>query len=465
MPSNSLTTAAERSTAPTRILRPQPGPQERFLSSPADIVIYGGGAGAGKTFGVILEASRHTGNPGFGATILRRTTKEIVSVGGLWDEAENVFGSMGAVPKVGDLSWSFPSGAVVKFDHMEHEKDRFKYQGAQIPLIVFDELTHFTETQFWYMVSRSRSTCGVRPYIRGTCNPDAKSFVAKLIAWWIDPTTGYAIPERSGVVRYLIRVNGVIHWGDSREELAERFPGHAPKSFTFIPAKLEDNPALTEKDPDYLANLQSLPLVEQERLLGGNWKIVDTDGCYWPPEYFTDIWTDTWPEDRHLTAVALDPSLGKSDKSDYPAFVAVRKGHDGVYYIQADIERRPATELVDAGIEWMRGVGVDAFGCETNQFQELLASMFEGRIADAGLTMREVYGIHNHVPKVTRIRSLSNLLSQGRIKLYTKSSGCELLCSQLQEFPNGDHDDGPDALEMAIRLCEELLAGTGVEDG
>jgi hypothetical protein len=65
------------------------------------------------------------------------------------------------------------------------------------------------------MVSRNRSTCGVRPYIRATCNPDADSWVADFLAWWIDPETGLRIPERAGMLRYYIRVADKIIWADT----------------------------------------------------------------------------------------------------------------------------------------------------------------------------------------------------------------------------------------------------------
>src|SRR5205809_978024 len=71
------------------------------------------------------------------------------------------------------------------------------------------------------MVSRNRSTCGVRPYIRATCNPDADSWVADFLAWWIDPESGLPIPERAGVVRYYIRVAERIVWADRPEELMQ----------------------------------------------------------------------------------------------------------------------------------------------------------------------------------------------------------------------------------------------------
>ena len=83
-------------------------------------------------------------------------------------------------------------------------------------MIGFDELTHFSRSQFLYMLSRNRSTCGVRPYMRATTNPDADSWVADFIAWWIDQDTGLAIPERSGVVRYFTTISDEVIWGDSR---------------------------------------------------------------------------------------------------------------------------------------------------------------------------------------------------------------------------------------------------------
>ena len=101
--------------------------------------------------------------------------------------------------------WRWPHGSKIKFSHLQLETTVHDWQGAQIALICFDELTHFTAYQFFYMVSRNRSTCGVKPYIRATCNPDADSWVAEFLAWWIDHETGYPIPERVGVLRYYIR--------------------------------------------------------------------------------------------------------------------------------------------------------------------------------------------------------------------------------------------------------------------
>lgn len=266
--------------AETKQIKPQQGPQEAFLASPADIAIYGGAAGGGKTWAILMEGLRHIANKDFGAVYFRRTMPQIKNEGGLWDESEKLYIPLGAKPNSSEAYWTFPSGATVSFSHLEHDKSVSAWQGSQIALICFDELTHFTKKQFWYMLSRNRSTCGIKPYIRATCNPDPNSFVADLIAWWINQDTGFPIPERSGVLRWFIRVNDDLVWADSPEELAHYLDADGnpipAKSLTFISAKLTDNKALMDSDPGYMANLMALDEVERGRLLGGNWKIKST---------------------------------------------------------------------------------------------------------------------------------------------------------------------------------------------
>jgi len=167
--------------------KPQPGPQTSFLSSEADVVLYGGSAGGGKSFALLLEPLRNIQNPNFGAVCFRRTMPQIKNEGALWDESSKIYPFIDAKPNLSESFWKFPSGSTVSFAHLEHEKNVYDYQGAQIPLIMFDELTHFTRKQFFYMMSRNRSTCGVRPYIRCTTNPDKKSWVRNFIDWWIYP--------------------------------------------------------------------------------------------------------------------------------------------------------------------------------------------------------------------------------------------------------------------------------------
>jgi phage terminase large subunit-like protein len=114
----------------------------------------------------------------------------------------------------------------------------------------------------------------------------------RLVQWWIDPETGYPIKERSGVIRWMLRVQEEVVWGEDRSELIDRYSGSIPeedllpKSFTFIPGTLADNPALTSKDPGYRASLLAMPYVERERLLGGNWNVRPEAGKVFNRSWF-----------------------------------------------------------------------------------------------------------------------------------------------------------------------------------
>lgn len=277
-------------------IRPQEGYQMKTLSSKADIIIGGGAAGVGKTYTLLLEMLRHKDVSGFGGVIFRRTSPQITAEGALWDTSDQIYNLVpGSNARRSFLEWEFYSGGVkkskLKFSHLEYEKNIFDWQGSQIPFIGFDELTHFSKKMFFYMLSRNRSVCGVKPYVRATCNPDPDSWVADFISWWIDQETGYPIPEREGVLRYFIVEGDNYIWGDSADEvikLAWHFleeqvvksgidPHHFIKSVTFISGSIYDNRALLGTDPGYLGNLMAQDEQTQAGLLKGNWKVVLSD--------------------------------------------------------------------------------------------------------------------------------------------------------------------------------------------
>lgn len=93
---------------------------------------------------------------------------------------------------------------------------------------------------------------------------------------------------------------------------------------------------------------------------------------------------------------------------------------------------------------------------EVNQFQQLLAGEMLERSAKRSVPM-PLFEINNQVNKLVRIRRLTPYLAQDRLRFKGDSNGARLLVEQLRDFPNADHDDGPDALEMAIRLAGQLL--------
>lgn len=341
-------------------IRPQPK-QVEFLSSPADIVIYGGAAGGGKSWSILYEPLRHVDNPDFGAVIFRASMTQIREQGGLWDESLKLYT---LYPKARPIKspkpyWKFPSGAKVSFRQISRDADVYDWQGTQICLIEFDELTHFSEFQFFYMLSRNRSMCGVRPYVRASCNPDADSWLANFISWWIDQDTGYAIPERSGKIRYMGRISEQIFWGDTIQEVVDAAAEQDPdmklepediKSVTFILSTIQDNQALLSADPGYMANLKALSIVERERLLYGNWKIKAAKGLFFPRASVGEL-LEKVPDDVVRWVRGWDLAATDTDEGGDPAYTAsvlLGKRRDGTYVIADATNNRLRADKVRA---------------------------------------------------------------------------------------------------------------------
>lgn len=195
---------------------------------------------------------------------------------------------------------------------------------------------------------------------------------------------------------------------------------------------------------------------------------IDPERCEWPEEYFADhIWFDDWPEQFLIRAIALDPSKGGDDRhGDYSAFALLGIDVRGVYYVDADLDRRPTPNIVTDGMRHVRDFRPEVFGVEANQFQELLADEFTAALDRERISSVAVNKISNSTVKTVRIRRLGPHLSQRRMRFKRNSSGARMLVDQLRDFPLASYDDGPDALEMAVRLAEHTLrARTLPKDG
>lgn len=432
-----------------KAIQPQPGPQTEFLRSAADVVFYGGQAGGGKTYGLLLEPLYDASNGRFGAVIFRRTTKQVRAEGGLWDTAQELYVPLGAAPNQQDLSCTFASGAKITFAHMEHEKNRYDWAGSQIPLIEFDELTHFTWRQFNYLLSRNRSTSGAKARIRATLNPDPDHWVRQFIDWWIDED-GYAIKDRGGVIRHFIIQEEDVIWADSAEDLQTDYPGCMPKSFTFIPASVQDNKILLQSDPNYLANLDALTRVERARLRDGNWKIRATAGMYFHRSDFEIV--DIMPRPlRSVRAWDLAGTKADPDNDSGPAWTAGVRMHlcvDGCFYVDHVERFRADPGKVDARIEntaKQDGNGVtvrlpqDPGQAGKRQARSQVAML-------AGFTARALPVTGD---KETRAKPLSAQTEAGNVKLV-RGSWNEAFLSEMENFPDGRFKDQVDAAADAF---------------
>lgn len=440
---------------------PQAGPQTEFLKTSADIAIYGGAAGGGKSYALLLEPLRHVRNPEFGGVIFRKTSVQVRNEGGLWDESLKMYRHANARGAEYALEWTFPSGARMKFAHLEYNKNVYDWQGSQIAFIGFDELTHFTEFQFWYMLSRNRSTSGVSGYVRATTNPDCDSWVRKLIDWWIDEA-GFPIPERSGKIRWFIRQSETLIWADSKEELIQKYGRQVlPKSITFIAAKLTDNKILMEKDPGYMANLQSLSRVERERLLGGNWNVRASAGMYFRREYFKIV--DAIPAGhksiiRYWDKGATEPNESNPDP-DWTRGLKLYSYPDETRLV-ADLRSIRDTPLK---VETVVRNTATQDGHEVRTIIE--KDPGSAGVADADNYVRLLAGFDVHVArpdkdKETRAKPVSAQAEAGNI-LVLRAPWNEEFFTELENFPEGRHDDIVDVLSGAFN---ESCNGTSILD-
>lgn len=186
---------------------------------------------------------------------------------------------------------------------------------------------------------------------------------------------------------------------------------------------------------------------------------ANPDQCEWPADYFADhIWFDSWPARLRVRTMALDPSKGSGSRhGDYAALVMLGVDGAGLVYVEADLGRRPTPQIVAHATAFVARFRPDVFAVEANQFQELLVGEFAAEFRRQGLLAPPPLPLENHVAKEVRIRRLGPYLAGRQLRFKSGSPGTRLLVEQLREFPTAAHDDGPDALEMAIRLAADLL--------
>lgn len=436
---------------------PQEGPQTAFLSTRANIALFGGAAGGGKSYALLLEPLRHYYNPRFGAVIFRRNSVQVRNEGGLWHESTGLYTQLRGHPREAFLEWTFPPGSRVKFAHLELDRSVYDWQGAQIPMIGWDELTTFTEKQFVFMLSRNRSTSGVPGYMRATCNPDADSWVRRWVDWWIGDD-GYPIAERSGILRFFIRQDDTLCWGSSPEELIERYGVQAidVKSFTFIPARLQDNPILMQKDPSYHANLRALSRVDRLRLEGGNWNVRATAGNLFRAEWFPvlDAVPAGWVKAiRFWDRAATKPSASNPDP-DWTRGLKLLQYPDGSYVV-ADLKSTRDTPYQVENL--IRNVaGHDGVKCRVmSQCDPGSAGKSE---AEHFVRMLAGYAARTEIMsqnKVTRAKPVSAQCEVGNIRVV-RAPWNEEFFRELENFGDDStgHDDIVDCLSGAFNnLC------------
>ncbi len=445
--------------------------QELFLSSSADIVIGGGAAGGGKSFALTVEPLRHINRKGFTSAIFRRTYPEVKRPGGLWDEAMKIYPYAGLRPR--ENKADFINGkAKLSYGYLLNDKALENWRGSQLALLMFDQLETFTEKQFYYMLSRNRTTCGIRSYVRATANPEP-GWLADFIGWWIAPD-GYADMSRVGKTRAFLRVEETIHWADTKQELVDKFGvGSDPKTVTYIPFTVYDNQILLDSDPGYIASLKAMSYIDRMRLLGdpirgGNWKIKPSAG-----KVFNLDWFEIVPEmpieglrvryfDMASTAVSA-----KDKDPDYTT--GIEMVYDGrYYYVTRMFHKQLSPAETDREIDECVKSDAQRTDIAGRYFVRWEIEPGSGSRRDSvARTQRlagiDAKGVNKMTSKLVAWKPLAAAAESGMIKVV-KAGWNDVFLNEMHGVPEGVHDDIADAAAGAFTaLVNESKLNTVAE--
>lgn len=438
-----------------KILRPNEGAQEQFLSSPAYFGIYGGGRGGGKTWALLFEVIRYCHVPNFTAVIFRKTYPQIEASGGLWDKSVELFPHAGAIANRSDFKWTFPSGATCRFRHLDKDDHLLNWQGAEVCYIGLDELTHFSWKAINTLFAANRSTCGIEPFMRATCNPDANSWVAQFVEPWI-ADDGYPDLSKSGMLKTFDIDGDEIIWRSPQE-------GEDLLTATFVPALVWDNPKLLERDPRYVQRLKSMNLVERERFLSGNWRIKPESGTV-----FKKLWFEVGnpPEveagDRLCRYWDLAATTSRNvGKGDFTVGTLVHfHRRDSTYWIRDVIRRRLAPAQTNNLIRQVAEADGQIVKIRWQQ-EGGAAGARDGAALRSLLTGFDAFGEIELRDKVSRALPVSFIAESGKLKLKAGSWNNPLLV-ELEQFPDKcPNDDQVDSLVGAVNSLSKPVAKSG----
>jgi len=298
---------------------PNPGPQSDAYLSPADELFFGGAAGGGKSYlavGLALNSHRNS-------LVFRRNYKQIL---GLIDAAVAIRGTRDGYNGQ-DKLFNLADGKVLEFGSMPNESDKEKYQGRGHDYIAFDELTHFTESQYRFVIGWCRSTIpNQRSRILATGNPPLTAeglWVTEYWGPWLNPA--HPNPANPGELRWFTSVDGRDremdgpgpHIIDGQQVMA--------RSRTFIPARLEDNPDLAKTG--YAASLEAMPEPMRTMMREGRFDLQlkqEEDSII--PVHWIMAAQARWRPDGHkgqpMSCIGFDPAGGGKDE----AVLSIRHG-------------------------------------------------------------------------------------------------------------------------------------------
>lgn len=290
---------------------PLPGPQTAAYQSQADELFYGGAAGGGKTGLIVgLSVTSHQ------QTIIFR--REFPQLREVIQQIRALIGTRGYNSQ--SHAWQLDDHRMIELQSVQHEWDVEKYQGRPHDLICFDELPQFLRSQYRFLIGWNRhSDPKQRCRVVCTGNPPTSvegRWVIEEWGPWLDDRC--PCPAKPGELRWYTTLDDQLVWLDGPEPFVHKGERIVPRSRTFIPAKLKDNPILD--GTSYRATLQALPEPLRSQMLNGDfrasmeddpWQVIPTKWI----EAAQDRWTEEPPANEVLAALAVDVARGGRDKT------------------------------------------------------------------------------------------------------------------------------------------------------
>ena len=287
--------------------RPLPGPQSYAYYSEADEVYYGGAAGGGKTDLLLGLAAREHER----SFIFRRTYNQLDD---LIERSKEIIGGAGTY-NANTHTWRLGKGRIIRFGALQYEDDVDKWQGRARDLLAFDELPQFSLRQYLTMGGWLRTrTVGQRTRIVGAGNPPLTTegeWVIERWAAWLDPQ--HSNPAKPGELRWYVRLDGEEVEVEGPAPVEWKGELKVPKSRTFIPASVDDNPFYVATG--YKNQLDLLPEPLRSQLLGSfragmkdhPWQVIPSQ---WVEDAF-QRWRESPEEWRRANRpFAIDPNSG-----------------------------------------------------------------------------------------------------------------------------------------------------------
>lgn len=415
------------------------------LVDDADELLYGGAAGGGKSFWLLAHAvaqmEMHPGNRGI---IFRRVMPSLKR--SILPAAVALLHSKAEHNKV-DNTFTFPNGSVLEFGHLQHDDSVHTYQGAEYGFIGFEEVTEFLEAQWEFMSSRARAPAdGIRPHMVATANPGGVGH-----RWvkrrWVKPdgadvAVGSPMPSPNTV------------W-----QARPQVEGEPPSRRVFIPARLDDNPALLERDPAYRTRLRAITnRALREAMESGDWDAIDQiEGALWEWDWIrrvspVDVSDYGSVGGMSRVVVAVDPAASAKPGSDETGIVVCGRGYDGDGYVLADRSCRVSPEQWAArAIQAYHDFSADVIVAERNNGGDMVVSVLKG--IDPNVPVRTVWASRG---KRTRAEPVAALYEHGRVAHAGTFTELE---EQLTTWVPDD-GDSPDRLDALVWGITDLLVDT-----